>query len=586
MADVDISRIVRELVGLVSIELYGLAGVVAGERLLVSGLREGASNVYLYDGDSLVKLNREPVSGVARPPRGAGRVVVYRDVARGREQHLIYTIDPDRPEEEKPLPGMSPARLLGVAYDEERIAYSAVAPDGIHVYQHRGEGGPERVATLPGLGSLLDLHGHYGAGILARPDAPGRFALFTVNLSTGDLKLHSPGDGSVTYATFSPDGRVVYAVESARGARLEWLDPSSGETGRLELPRPGLEEFEPMSFNYIGYTRRGELVAVARREGRSRVFLDGSPVDAPPGIHGMVVDWRGGLVASYTSLNTPPRVARLPGGEPLVAGEVPGYVAESLGASRFEWVESFDGEKVPTFILESGRAEKPGPTVVLVHGGPFAEDADYWNVFAAALAVLGFHVVMPNYRGSTGYGEEWRLKIVGDPCGGELEDVTSAARWAKDSGLASDLYVMGYSYGGYMTLCSLTRKPGLYRAGVAGASVADWGMMYELSDPAFKQFIDLLFAGRRDLWRERSPITYVDNLQEPLCIIHPQNDSRTPLKPVLRFMELASERGKTFEAHIAPDMGHAVNTVDDVVKLLLPAALFLARLKGASQHSK
>ena len=129
-------------------------------------------------------------------------------------------------------------------------------------------------------------------------------------------------------------------------------------------------------------------------------------------------------------------------------------------------------------------------------------------------------------------------------------------------------------------MCSLTRKPGLYRAGVAGASVVDWEMMYGMSDAALKKFIELISNNKRELWRERSPIAYVDGLSDPLCIIHPQNDTRTPLKPVLKFMELASEKGKGFEAHIAPDMGHAVSKVDDLIKILLPAALFLARMEG------
>jgi len=578
----DVARIVGEIIGLVSIEQYGLVGVVSGERLLVSGLREGATNVYLYDRGRLVRLNREPVSGVARPPRGSGRIVVFRDVARGREQHLIYTIDPDEPGVERPLPGMEPARLLGVAYDDEVVVYAAATMEGVALYAHRGGGGtPEKVADLPGIGFVADYRDGLAAGIIARPDEPGRFRLFTARIGEGSLRIHEPPEeGSVTQLAIAPDGGVVYALETPRGARL-YRAEHGGASGRLELPSPGLEEYGPYSFNYLGYTSRGELVAVARREGRSRVFIDGRPVEAPEGIHGAVTDWGGGLAATYTSLRVPPRVVRLPGGEPLVAGEVPGYVADALGGVGFHWVESFDGSRVPTFTLESRRAPRPGPAVVLVHGGPFAEDADMWNVFAASLALLGFHVVMPNYRGSTGYGEEWRLRIVGDPCGGELEDITSAALWARSSGLASQLYIMGYSYGGYMTLCSLTRKPGLYRAGVAGAAVADWGMMYELSDAAFRSFIDIMFAGRRELWRERSPITYIDNLREPLCIIHPQNDSRTPLKPILRFMELASEKGKTFEAHIAPDMGHAVNTIDDAIKLILPAALFLARQKEA-----
>jgi dipeptidyl aminopeptidase/acylaminoacyl peptidase len=117
----------------------------------------------------------------------------------------------------------------------------------------------------------------------------------------------------------------------------------------------------------------------------------------------------------------------------------------------------------------------------------------------------------------------------------------------------------------------------MFKAGVAGASVTDWEMMYELSDHVFKKFIEMIFAGRRDLWRERSPITYVDNIREPIAILHPQNDSRTPLKPVLKFIEKLLESGKRFEAHILPDMGHSINKVEDIMKILWPAVEFLIR---------
>ncbi len=377
----------------------------------------------------------------------------------------------------------------------------------------------------------------------------------------------------------SPDGTIVYSLVGARRASLKTLDPSNMSSSPLKLEGGDLDSFQPSAFNYIGFTPKGELVAVARKHGRSRVFLDGSEVPAPTGLHGAAYMWRGRLVVTHTSLATPMRIVELDGEgyRVVLEGRKPWWLGEALRGSELRWVESFDGEKVPTYVLLSGRAPLPGPTVVLVHGGPFAEDADSWRILAAGMALAGFHVVMPNYRGSTGYGDEWRLKIVGDPCGGELEDVVAAARWALDSGIASRVYIAGYSYGGYMTMCALTRKPGTFRAGVAGASVVDWEEMYGLSDAVFRQFIDLLFAGRRELWRERSPINYVDEIREPLCIVHPQNDSRTPLKPVLRFMQIAAEKGKTFEAYIAPDMGHVINTVEDAIKILWPAIQFLVR---------
>jgi len=583
---VDVPRLIDEVFSLVNLPLYSARGVVAGERLLVSALREGANNLYVYDGRELVRLNREPIYASAEPPYGADRVVVARDVSRGREQVLLYTIRVDRPGVEEPLSGdLRPMRIFGIVDKGDRVYTTGVTEEGIHIYEATPGGRARRVGPIPGggIGALTDAHEHLGVGVLYEPT--GKVRLFTIDLQSGEGRVH-PLEGSVITAVFRRDGSVVVAEETSREARLHTFDPEKGVFQPLSLPGGGLEEYAPTSVNYLSELPDGRLLVVARKHGRSRVFVDGHHVPGPEGIYGAAYQWRGGLAATHTSLHTPMRIILLRGGgwEPVLEPDVPGPVREALGEKRMVWVESFDGERVPTFILESGRADKPGPTVVLVHGGPFSEYMDAWNIFAAAAALAGYHVVMPNYRGSTGYGEEWRNKIIGDPCGGELEDIVSSARWAREEGLADKTVIMGYSYGGYATLCALTRKPGTFQAGVAGASVVDWEMMYELSDPAFKQFIILMFGGDTSKWRERSPITYVDNLRDPLCIVHPQNDTRTPLKPMLRFMELAADKGKTYEAHIAPDMGHAINTVDDAIKILLPAILFLARL-GRDQPS-
>ncbi len=576
----SLSRLVDEVLSLVKLDLYAPRGVVAGDRLLVSALREGASNLYLLEEGRLVRLNREPISGVAEPPYGAGRVVLFRDVARGRELHRAYIVEVDKPGEEEPLTeDLEPMRLFGIVDKGSRVYLTGVTATGIALYEVEPRGAARKVADLPGLSFLLDAHNGVGAGAVFQQDAT--ITLFTVDLETGEVRMHSH-PGSVSAVRFTSGGDLIVALEEPGGLGLYRIDPDTGSREPLDLPHRDLEEYRPRAANYLSTLPGGEVLVVARRDGRSRVFVDGKEIPGPTGTYGAAYSWRDGLAVSYTSLKAPTRVLHLRDGgwSEVLAPETPGWLTEALGDTGFHWVESFDGERVPVFTLESRRAGRPGPTVVLVHGGPFAEDLDAWDVIAAALALTGFNVVMPNYRGSTGYGDEWRSKIIGDPCGGELEDIVAAARWAVEQGLASYNVVMGYSYGGYATMCALTRKPGVFKAGVAGASVVDWEGMYELSDPAFRQLIELLLGEDRGRWRERSPINYVENLREPLCIIHPQNDSRTPLKPVLRFMEKALEAGKTFEAHIAPDMGHAIMRVEDIVKILLPAVVFLHRIRG------
>ncbi len=582
------ARIVEELLELVSIEQYGVGGLLSGNRLLVSAFREGALNLYSYDGRSLVRLNRDPVTGFAEPPYGSGRIILYRDVARGRELHKLYVVDAERPGAEKELhPDQKPSRILGVADDGRTVAFTAVHEKGIGVYAVRS-GRLWNAANAPGLAMVSSVRGDTVAGVGVFPPEVRFFKPFTVNLSTGVFKVHEPPvKGNTLAVRILSDGTVVYGVEAAREARLFTLDPDTGRSSPSDLDEK-VRRLNATSFNYIGETGKGELIVVVRRRGRSRVLVGDDELNVPEGIHGRAVEWGKEVAVTHASHSTPSRiVAAERGGRWRVVLEArkPWWLREVLGGFGYAEPRSSDGSPVPTIYRVSGRAPRPGPTVVLVHGGPFAEDTDTWDIFAVALQAAGFHVVQPNYRGSIGYGVEWTEKIIGDPCGAELEDVIAAARWARESGLASRLYVMGYSYGGYMTLCAMTRKPNVFDGGVAGASVADWEEMYELSDPAFKQFIEMLFAGRRDLWKERNPITYLENMKKPLALIHPTNDTRTPLKPVLRFLEKAAEAGKSVEAHLAPDMGHVVNTVDDVVKILLPAVLYLLRLEESAERA-
>ncbi len=192
-------------------------------------------------------------------------------------------------------------------------------------------------------------------------------------------------------------------------------------------------------------------------------------------------------------------------------------------------------------------------------------------------------VLAPNFIGSTGYGSKFRTLDIGDPGGGDLEDVIYAVKWGEEVGLLvrDKVAIMGYSYGGYMTLMAMGKHPDMWCCGVAGASVTDWKEMYELSDAIFKKFIETLFNNKLDLMDERSPISYVKNVKKPICLIHPQNDSRTPLKPVLKYIEELLKFNKTFEVHIIPDMGHMIRSMDDAIKVLLPALLFLCKyLKG------
>lgn len=132
-----------------------------------------------------------------------------------------------------------------------------------------------------------------------------------------------------------------------------------------------------------------------------------------------------------------------------------------------------------------------------------------------SLRAAGYHVVAPNFRGSTGYGEKFRQLDIRDLGGGDLMNIVYARKHAIETGLTDEhkIAVMGYSYGGFMTYLATVKHPELWRCSIAGAGIVDWEELYHLSDSIFKQFVEILFTGKKELWKDRSAINFAENLR-------------------------------------------------------------------------
>ena len=576
------SRMVDVLERIVRAPTYSILGLVNGGKLLLYSNEEGVASLVLLDPSTggKTRITREPILWVAKPPIKAPRVVYTKDVSGGRElqQLFHYSVSSMR---EEPLAPMEPVRVFGVADDGVNVAFTGVTKEDLAVYISR-RGSVEKVYRLPGLAIVSDVSGDLivGSGILA--GNPLSMEIFIFDVSRGEFRVYTPRSGSVNKNPVIVGDSIVFESNafSLKRNELLRLDLNTFEVSKLEFKFKDYEEYAPVE-HPLYKLQDGRWVVVGKREGRARLFLDGRLTYVADGVINGAVYNEGRVYLSYTSLRMPSRLVELnleQGTESVILeSRLPGDIEESFANLGFTYASSFDGVQIPVFYVESRLAGRPGPTVIYVHGGPWDEVDSSWDALIASLVATGFNVVAPNFRGSTGYGEGFRQLDIGDPGGGDLEDVAVASRWAWESGLADRLFIMGYSYGGYMTLWAMASKPDLYECGVAGASVADWEEMYELSDAVFRFFIETLFAGNRELLRERSPIHKVDSIRKPVCIIHPQNDTRTPLKPVLRLLNLMLEKGKVFEAHIIPDMGHVVNTVEDAMRILLPGIMFLHR---------
>jgi dipeptidyl aminopeptidase/acylaminoacyl peptidase len=170
-----------------------------------------------------------------------------------------------------------------------------------------------------------------------------------------------------------------------------------------------------------------------------------------------------------------------------------------------------------------------------------------------------------------------------DPGGGDLEDVVSGAKWLSNRPEVdkSKIAVIGGSYGGFMTLIALTKKPEVFAAGVALVPITDWLETYYLEDAAFRSIDHELFGGspkeKGQLYRDRSPITHISRIKAPVLITCGRHDSRCPIQPVEKFVKKLEEMHHPHEFRVQEKEGHGFARVDASIEEATTAIEYLKK---------
>jgi len=173
----------------------------------------------------------------------------------------------------------------------------------------------------------------------------------------------------------------------------------------------------------------------------------------------------------------------------------------------------------------------------------------------------GFAYLTVNYHGSITFGREFQEKIWGHPGNWEIEDMVAARDWLVQQGIAHQrqIFLEGWSYGGYLTLLGLGKRPDLWAGGMAGIAVADWSMMYEDAADTLRGYQIALFGGspeeKPEQYAASSPITYVEAVHAPMVILQGRNDTRTPARQAEVYEQRLRALGKQIEIHWF-DAGH------------------------------
>ncbi|MCP4571696.1 MAG: S9 family peptidase [bacterium] len=252
-----------------------------------------------------------------------------------------------------------------------------------------------------------------------------------------------------------------------------------------------------------------------------------------------------------------------------------------------------DGRTIYGYVTTpKGVEAKNLPTVMYIHGGPWARDRWGYEPYAQFLANRGYAVMQVNYRGSTGYGKdymnagnkEWGI-------GAMQHDITDAVQYLVDEGIAdpAKVGIFGGSYGGYATLAGVTFTPDLFACGVPYVGPSNLITLVESFPEYWKPFLagswyprvgnPEVESDRQDLIA-RSPLFHSDDIKCPLLVVHGANDPRVKQRESDQIVVSLRSKDKPVEYIVAPDEGHGFRAPNNRKALAVAMEKFLASHLG------
>ena len=400
-------------------------------------------------------------------------------------------------------------------------------------------------------------------------------------------------------ASFSPDGRRVYVATDGGGeeALLLALDAESGR----ELARYVESDPPTAAISGLFASKAGERLAILVDAGdhTEAKALDAATlrpqaeIDLPLG-SGALGDFSqdgAWFPVSWSTPDVPGDVfaVEAASGRARPLRREPRPTLARLPAVETARTETraFDGGRIPLLTyLPAGAGGRKVPVIVSYHGGPAGVSRVRWTATVRYFTALGYAVVEPNVRGSSGFGRAFEMADNGRLRPDALRDVATAARWAAAQPWADPqrLVVMGGSYGGYTVLASLTRDPDIWRAGVDLFGVANLQTFLRTTMGVIRELFRLEFGelGKDDAFLDSiSPLLVAERIVDPLFVYAGANDPRVPRSESDLIVDSLRRRRVPVEYMVKENEGHSLARRENVVEFYVRAARFLERALGA-----
>lgn len=506
-------------------------------------------------------------------------------------------------------------------FDGSGILYTANDESPADFYVYRWDMA-SRKAT-----KLLGREGAWGANDVSRD---GRRVLITHPISASDVQCYEldVATGNLTDITLRPAGGtaacdIIGYMPDERSVLMQ-SDYKEGRTrlylrdlkkGTVREPIAALGAFE-LDGASIGDTRE-MMVAVTNEGGYGVPHMYALPdfrsQPAPTEEKGVIYgsSFRGRtLVWALSNARRPgmsfattypadPKAA--PSTRQLTWTDNQGIDFSAFGLPQLVKYKAFDGREIPAFLFLPANYAKgtPIPFVVTYHGGPEGQHRPGFDPVTQYLLTRGYGVLLPNVRGSTGYGREYQMLDDYKKRWDSVRDGVDAAEWLVKSGYSAPgrIATYGGSYGGFMSVACIVEdaerlERGERQARLFGACVDVVGIVN------MKTFLEKTSGYRRKLREvEYGPLTdpdflatissikRVDKIKIPVFVAHGFNDPRVPVQEAMQLATALKEKGQNPRLFVAPDEGHGFAKLDNRIYFYERMAQFLDETIGKAESS-
>lgn len=268
--------------------------------------------------------------------------------------------------------------------------------------------------------------------------------------------------------------------------------------------------------------------------------------------------------------------------ESLTENRVLGIDSTEMVAPETITFNSFDELEIEALLFRATENNANGYTIFWPHGGPQAAERQNFRALFQALLYKGYNIFAPNFRGSTGYGKTFTTLVEKDWGNAPRLDNIESIKWLFKQGIASNdsLFLVGGSYGGYMSLLLHGRHPEYFRAVVDLFGPSDLFSFYESVPPHWKPIMKLWLGDPnedKEKFTEDSPITYLDQMTKPMLVVQGAQDPRVVKKESDQIVEKLKEKQRDITYLVLENEGHGFAKKENEITVYKKVMNFLEK---------